>query len=106
MPDPAVPQGDIDVVHLRSSERNKRHFAFAESKLPQMADNSSCYIHLHVQTIPIGNGGELNQSTCELGRSHQRPEHAPPPVCATQAGGAGGELFHKTVERTVDGIRL
>jgi hypothetical protein len=59
-----------------------------------------------VQEMLRGNGGELNQATCEPGRSHQLPEHTPPPVCVTQVGGAGSELFHKTVERTVDGIRL
>ena len=33
---------------------NKRHFAFTESKLPQMADNGSYvnYIHLHTRTKP------------------------------------------------------
>ncbi len=64
------------------------------------------WIGEEVQEMLRGNGGKLSQSTCEPGRGHQRPEHAPPPACATQAGGAGSELFHKTVERTVDGIRL
>ena len=70
------------VVPLPSSahSRNKRHFAFAESKLPhgklphacQMADNKSYvnYIHLHVQTIPIPKGKQAQfRGGCRRGHS-------------------------------------